>query len=174
MTQKKGRKDNMAMEKFWLFGKKSEPAAELDEDYDTTYYGEPEVNETSNVADHTDDDGIRVVVSTDVAQPVAVAEPLLKRTFTPNSHTDSAAIVDAFKDGRVVVIYVEELDKPSFIRLFDYIMGAVQALDGTFKRVDRETAVLLPYDVDEKISIDELDEEIVEEDDDEAEKENGD
>ena len=89
----------------------------------------------------------------------------MKRTFTPLTCNDSSEIVDAFKEGRVAVICIEELDKPNFTRLFDYLMGAVQALDGQLHRIDRDTVALLPYGFDEEMSIDEIEEEIVEEDD---------
>ena len=95
------------------------------------------------------------------AKEVAKAEPLLKRVFTPKSCQESKEIVDAFKEGRVVVICLEELNRENFIRLFDYAKGAVDALDGILKKVDRDTAALLPNGVDESISIDDVEEEIV-------------
>ena len=151
--------------KFWWFSKKNEPAADFDE-INNDYYGESmraDANASEDNADDSysnDDSGdVSVVLSGDPSRK----EPLMKRTFTPLTCNDSAEIVDAFKDGRVVVICVEELDKPNFLRLFDYLMGAVQALDGELERVDRDTVVLLPYGTDEDVSIDELEEEVVEE-----------
>lgn len=155
--------------KFWWFSKKNEPAADFDE-INNDYYGESMRADGNVSADNAydsysnDDSGdVSVVLSGDPSRK----EPLMKRTFTPLTCNDSAEIVDAFKDGRVVVICVEELDKPNFLRLFDYLMGAVQALDGELKRVDRDTVVLLPYGTDEDVSIDELEEEVVEETEDE-------
>ena len=150
--------------------KKSEPAT--DYDYDDVYYGnsakntdaQPSEDGYDTYADNGDVNEVGVAWSEEDAKAVAKAnEPLMKKTFAPNSCQDSPAIVDAFKDGRVVVICVEELDKANFVRLFDYIMGAVQALDGELRRIDRETVVLLPALYDEDVSIDELDEEIIEE-----------
>ena len=155
--------------KFWWFSKKNEPAADFDE-INNDYYGESMRADGNGSADNAYDpysndenNDVSVVLSGDPSKK----EPLMKRTFTPLTCTDSAEIVDAFKDGRVVVICVEELDKPNFLRLFDYLMGAVQALDGELKRVDRDTVVLLPYGTDEDVSIDELEEEVVEETEDE-------
>ena len=156
------------MEKFWLFGKKGEPKEDVDTDYDDIYYGKKEKNDEVDNGYGTYDDGdmsdVNVVISSETASAIAKAEePLMKRTFTPTSYSEGSDIVDAFKDGRVVVICVEELDRENFIRLFDYLMGAVYALDGELRREDRETVVLLPYDFDDEISIDEIDEEILEE-----------
>ena len=156
------------MKKDWLKKIKTEPAADVDTDYDQDYYsyGNTETaknTEASHYNEFEDDDisGVRIVMSDESATEVAKAEVLLKRTFTPLDCNDSQAIVDAFKDERVVVICVEELDKDNFIRLFDYVMGAVHALDGKLDRIDRDTVVLLPYNVDEDIAVDDLEEEIL-------------
>ena len=167
------------MKKDWLKKIKTEPAADVDTDYDQDYYsyGNTETaknTEASHYNEFEDDDisGVRIVMSDESATEVAKAEVLLKRTFTPLDCNDSQAIVDAFKDERVVVICVEELDKDNFIRLFDYVMGAVHALDGKLDRIDRDTVVLLPYNVDEDIAVDDLEEEILPEAEEESDTDN--
>ena len=134
-----------------FFGTKNEPAADFDNNYDDIYYGNGEVGVEEG-------DDVRVVLSEDVEEA-----PLLKRTFTPVAYEDASAIVEALKDGRVAVVCIEELDRASFVRIFDYLMGALQALDGELRRVDRETIVLLPAGFDDELSIDDIDEEIIEE-----------
>ena len=133
-----------------FFSTKNEPAADFDNNYDDIYYGNGEVGVEEG-------DDVRVVLSEDVEEA-----PLLKRTFTPTAYEDASAIVEALKDGRVAVVCIEELDRASFVRIFDYLMGALQALDGELRRVDRETIVLLPVGFDEELSIDDIDEEIIE------------
>ena len=133
-----------------FFSTKNEPAADFDNNYDDIYYGNGEVGVEEG-------DDVRVVLSEDVEEA-----PLLKRTFTPTAYEDASAIVEALKDGRVAVVCIEELDRASFVRIFDYLMGARQALDGELRRVDRETIVLLPVGFDEELSIDDIDEEIIE------------
>ena len=149
------------MEKKWWFKKGSEPAQDFEE-FNNDYYGDAASTSQAPVSDDA--------YATDDASDVSVVlsapekdEPLMKRTFTPATCNDSQEIVDAYKQGRVIVICIEELDKPNFLRLFDYLMGAVQALDGEFERIDRDTVVLFPYGVDVETDIDELEEEIVEE-----------
>lgn len=168
----------MKMEKFWLFGKKGEPKEDIDnDDYNDIYYGlkkkkaDDAVEESNGYGyDETETGDVDVVISSETASAIAKAEePWMKKTFTPESYADGKDIVAAFKEDRVVVICVEELDRENFIRLFDYLMGAVEALDGALRREDRETVVLLPYDFDDELSIDELEEdteEAVEEDED--------
>ena len=155
--------------KFWWFSKKNDSATDFDEVnngyYDSDMSADKNADE-SNSYDYSDGDvsDVSVVLSGDPSKE----EPLMKKTFTPETCDDSADIVDAYKQGRVIVICVEELDKPNFMRLFDYLMGAVQALDGDLERIDRDTVVLLPYGVNiDDISIDELDEDVANEVEDE-------
>ena len=158
--------------KFWWFLKKDEPANDFDE-INNDYYGSDMSSNSAASDDNADnsysaDDGdVSVVLSGDPSKK----QPLVKKTFYPLTCEDSADIVDAYKEGKVAVICVEELDKPNFMRLFDYLMGAVQALDGELERVDRDTVVLYPYGVDpEETSIDELDEAEDEEDENDVEE----
>ena len=150
--------------KFWWFLKKDEPANDFDE-INNDYYGSDMSSNSAASDDNADnsysaDDGdVSVVLSGDPSKK----QPLVKKTFSPLTCEDSADIVDAYKEGKVAVICVEELDKPNFLRLFDYLMGAVQALDGELRRLDRDTVVLLPYGFDDELSIDDIDEDDAEE-----------
>jgi cell division inhibitor SepF len=164
------------MERPWWMTKKNEPADTYDDSYDSVYYGTKDPDSEAEASGTRDADGaydgygdsevseVKVAWSEENAKEVAkVDEPLMKKTFTPATCQDSTAIVDAYKDGKVVIICVEELDKANFLRLFDYVMGAVQALDGELRRLDRDTVVLLPYGVEEDIDIDGLEEAVAEE-----------
>ncbi len=150
----------MDMPKWW---KKNEPAADYEEDFDVakTYYGQDDDSgedlypnvESGDVTE------VGVALSDEEVKAIAKAnEPLKKMSFTPMTCQDSPKIVDAFKDGRVIVICVEELDRENFLRLFDYVMGAVHALDGELIRVDRDTVHLLPYGTDPETKVEELEE----------------
>ena len=158
------------MEKKWWFRKNNEPAQDFEE-FDNDYYGD-----AASVGNDTSADGAYDIAdSSDVSVVLSAPEkdePLMKRTFIPATCDDSQDIVDAFKQGRVIVICIEELDKPNFLRLFDYIMGAVHALDGSLERIDRDTVVLFPYAVDTETDVDELEEEAFEAQDAQYEDEN--
>ena len=148
---------NKMEKKFWWFSKKNDSASDFNE-INNGYYGEDMKADDANASGDNyygygeDSSDVSVVLSGDPSKQ----EPLTKKTFTPTSCADSAEIVDAFKEGKACVICVEELDKANFLRLFDYLMGAVQALDGSLDRVDRDTVVLLPYGTDEELSIDDI------------------
>ena len=153
------------MEKPWWL-KKNEPATDYDDDFDVsgTYYGDDKkANDGADNAYDNYDNGdvseVGVAWSEEEAKAIAKAnEPLKKKSFSPKTCQDSPAIVDAFKDGRAIVICVEELNRENFLRLFDYVMGAVHALDGELIRVDRDTVHLLPYGVDPEIRVEDLEE----------------
>lgn len=165
--------------KFWLFGKQNEPADDFDADYDPIYYGEKPVEEAGDNAGYTDyaqDDISEVKVVTEepeaeeeVAEEVdeVIEEPLYKVILAPESYQDSADIVECFKMGRVVIIDTESLPKEDFFRMFDYVMGAVHALDGELEKVTKNLVVLWPAGVDMDVDIDTIEDEPYEEYDEE-------
>ncbi len=135
-------------------------------DVDEIYYGKKKPENDGGVGGSYNTgygDGIDVGIEENELsiEEVAVAEPLMKRTFTPTSCKDCREIVDVYKEGRVIIIGREELDYNNFIRLFDYVMGAVQALDGEMRKIDSDTVALLPYGCDKDIVIEEIPEEVV-------------
>ena len=87
--------------------------------------------------------------------------------FTPSTYRDCReGIVRGLAAGHVVVVRLGNLEAPDVLRLFDYMMGAVLALEGELVRPEATTVVLLPRDV-------ELDEDELEldlDDDEEAEE----
>ena len=160
--------------KFWLFGKQEEPAEDFDADYDNIYY---EDRTTTSVADDSIEGvtekmplfGESATYGADVSEvqveeePEEIEEPLYKVVFAPDSYRDSAEIVDCFKIGRVCVIDTVELSREDFVRMLDYVMGAVQALDGELVKLDRDTVCVLPYGVEKDTDIDALEEAVDEE-----------
>lgn len=168
--------------KLWLFGKHNEPAEDIDTEYDPIYYGDkPEVTEEADSA-YTDayaqDDISEVKVVSEEEPAVTeevIEEPLYKVVYAPESCQESADIVESFKNGRVVIINAEDLPKEDFFRMFDYVMGAVHALDGELKKITKTLVVLWPAGVDTELDIDTIEDEPVEyydeEDEDEGEEE---
>lgn len=163
--------------KFWLFGKQDEPAEDFDTEYDNIYYDErpatkgaddtvatvtdngPAFEDSYNSAYGVDSD-VKVVDEEEETEEVEeIEEPLYKVVFAPDTYRDSAEIVDSFKIGRVCVIDTVDLPREDFLRMLDYVMGAVQALDGELVRIDRSVVALFPADVDTDIDIDEIEDE---------------
>ena len=166
--------------KFWMFGKQNEPADDFDSDYDTIYYGEKSVEESTedaynDVYAQDDISEVKVVIDepeeVEAEEEVVEEEPLYKVVLAPESCQDSAEIVECFKMGRVVVIDTEALPKEDFFRMFDYVMGAVQALDGELEKITKTLVVLWPAGVDTSLDIDEIEDEPYEEYEEEYEEE---
>ena len=155
------------MEKLWWM-KKNEPAQDYEDDVNGYYESDATGNENAEENGYDGYEGgdisdVQVAISGDPITEAAKVEPLMKKSFSPKTCQDSKAIVDAFKEGRVVIICVEELDRENFLRLFDYVMGAVQALDGELVKLDRDTVCVLPYGVEKDTDIDALEEAVDEE-----------
>ncbi len=69
--------------------------------------------------------------------------------FTPATYRDCReGIVKGMASGHVVVVRLGGLEAGEVLRLFDYMMGAVQALDGELVRPRATTVVLLPHGVE--------------------------
>lgn len=153
--------------KFWLFGKQDEPAEDFDVDYDNIYYGNPtataeEVSDEDNYGSAYGADASDVIVvkeEPEVVEEEEVEEPLYKVVFAPETYRDSAEIVECFKMGRVCVIDTAELEREDFLRMLDYVMGALHALDGQLVRITSDVVALFPADVDTEIDIDEIEDE---------------
>ncbi len=107
--------------------------------------------------------------------PVAEPEPVFTPApapeylyFTPATYRDCReGIVKGLAAGHVVVVRLRNLEANDVLRLFDYMMGAVLALEGELVRPAATTVVLVPKDV-------ELNEDELEPDDDELEDEEDD
>ncbi len=145
---------------------KNKNRSTIDEDYttdiDDIYYGKKAAEKTEGGEEGYgyDDglDGVGIESNENSPEEVASVEPLMKKTFTPTTCKECRAIVDVYKEGRVVVVGRESLERADFLRLFDYVMGAVQALDGEMRKLDSDTVAFLPYGCDPELVIEELEE----------------
>lgn len=99
-------------------------------------------------------------------EPVFTPEPAPEYLYyTPATYRDCReGIVKGLAAGHVVVVRLGDLEAADVLRLFDYMMGAVLALDAELVRPEATTVVLVPDGV-------ELDEDELELDDDEDEYE---
>ena len=99
-------------------------------------------------------------------KPLEPAKPAVKY-YAPTELADREKAVAKLAEGYIVMLLdVDTLEKDVFVRFFDYIMGAVQALEGDVHKINKSTLALIPYgaSVDD---IEESDEEPEESDDEE-------
>ena len=98
-------------------------------------------------------------------EPVAPARPENQGTlyYTPENYADvRGEIVGGVAECHVVVVNIRNLmGTGDLVRLLDYLMGAVQALGATLRRMGGNNLVLIPADVeveDDELLIPEEDE----------------
>ena len=90
-------------------------------------------------------------------EPVFAPEPAPEYLYyTPATYRDCReGIVKGLAGGHVVVVRLADLEASDVLRLFDYMMGAVLALDAELVRPEATTVVLVPDGVE--LDEDELD-----------------
>jgi len=168
---------------FKRLAKDPEPEEFLDDGYDNGYYDEFPQDTDGVVTDDAVEE-ISVPAAEEEQpemrepqplpkKPIAPAKPAVKY-YMPTELSDRQKAVAKLAEGYIVMLLdVDQMDREVFVRFFDYIMGAVQALDGNVHRINKSTVALIPYGADvEDIDEQELlqgagDEESVEEQDEE-------
>lgn len=102
-------------------------------------------------------------------EPVFAPEPAPEYLYyTPASYRDCReGIVKGLAAGHVVVVRLGDLEAADVLRLFDYMMGAVLALNAELVRPEATTVVLVPDGVEldeDELELDDEDEEEYEDD----------
>ncbi len=73
----------------------------------------------------------------------------------PNSFDECSALVDNLTAKKPLVINLEKLDTQVAKRIFDFLSGAIYALDGKIQRVANNIFVFAPANVDITSNVDE-------------------
>lgn len=144
---------------FKKFTKDPEPEEFLDEGYDNDYYSGAFKSEDDAVL--TEEPAVEEVISEEPEQieqeseitepqpmpkkPLAPAKPAVKY-YAPATLADRQKAVAGLAEGYIVILLdVDKLERDVFLRFFDYVMGAVQALDGNVHKINKATVALIPY-----------------------------
>lgn len=144
------------MAKFWMNDKKSNnPADDFGIDIDSNYYGNIDGGETASF-ETSDLYGELGGVDSDVQVVAPEDDTLYKVLYAPEDCECRGDVVDSLVAGRVVVINVADLAKEEFLRLFDYVMGALQALGGEMKRYGKKVVALFPAGIDPETPLEEI------------------
>lgn len=130
-------------------------------DYDDEYdYAEDEKFQTTEVEPITTptqkttsttrrkDSGNVLSIQTKAAMVITVHEPL--------SYDESPKIVDDLKESKAVVLNFEQLDLDVKREIFDFVNGALYAIEGKIQKVNKDIFILAPA----TIAIDGLKEEL--------------
>ena len=68
--------------------------------------------------------------------------------YEPNEFEEAPSIVDNLKNRKPVIINLESLDQELAKKIFDFLNGAVYALDGNIQKVSKGIFILAPNNVD--------------------------
>ncbi len=66
------------------------------------------------------------------------------KVVAPRSYDDAPAIVGHLMDGYTVVLNIEAMERAEAMRLIDFLLGALEVLDGDFRPVTKTTLVFSP------------------------------
>ena len=70
------------------------------------------------------------------------------KVVRPESFEEVSDIANYLLDGCTVVLNVEVLDKPSTIRMLDFLNGVTYSRDGDIKKVSQSTYIITPNGID--------------------------
>lgn len=163
------------------FTKDPEPEDFIDDDYDNDngYYQFPKddglvtddsvVEEVGVVEEQVEEQAEMREPQPMPKKPLEPAKPAVKY-YAPCELADRQKAVAKLAEGYIVMLLdVDQMEKDVFVRFFDYVMGAVQALEGDVRKISKSTLALIPYGANvEDIDEDELAEASEEQDDEET------
>lgn len=68
--------------------------------------------------------------------------------FEPKSFEEAPLAVDNLKNRKPVIVNLENVDKEVAKKIFDFVSGAVYAVDGNIQKINGNIFLLAPHNVD--------------------------
>ena len=122
------------------FAKKRNDYESYEDYYSGFYRGDEE--EAEGVVEDVDDAPLAPPAPKRPSQSAATGNHI--KLVTPRNYDDGPMIAGYLMNGYTVVMNIEELDRPAAMRLIDFLLGALEVLDGEFRRLTKTTLVLSP------------------------------
>ncbi|MBU5669040.1 cell division protein SepF [Peptoniphilus sp. MSJ-1] len=113
------------------------------EDFDDEYtddVSENEIPETTSVSSVSSHKPVKTRTNSASNMIITVHEPL--------TYDESPLIVDDLRDFKAVVLNFEQLDIDVKRQIFDFVSGALYALDGKMQKVNKDIFILAPNNVE--------------------------
>ncbi|WP_432400732.1 cell division protein SepF [Wukongibacter sp. M2B1] len=112
-------------------------------------YEEEEIHEDNN------EELVRNSISSNVAQPIKnkivnihTNKQMNVVIYEPTEFEETPVIVDNLKNRKPVIINLEKLDQDLAKKIFDFLNGAIYALDGQIRKVSKGIFILAPNNID--------------------------
>jgi len=120
---------------------------EYEEDYD--YLEETEdVDEEESVPASTQRIETRRTKDSFSAPKKSVHSDMVITVHEPLSYDESPYIVDDLKDHKAVVLNFEQLDLDVKREIFDFVNGALYAIEGKIQKVNKDIFILAPANIE--------------------------
>ena len=124
-------------------------------DYDEEEYGYIEDDIYENEDERQDETPARATKVKKVSNRLSAADMIIS-VHEPLSYEESPKIVDDLRANKSIVLNFEQLDLDVKRQIFDFVSGALYALDGNIQKVNKDIFILAP----ENVAIDGLKEEL--------------
>lgn len=124
-------------------------------DYDEDEYGYIEDDIYENEDERQDETPARATKVRKVSNRLSAADMIIS-VHEPLSYEESPKIVDDLRANKSIVLNFEQLDLDVKRQIFDFVSGALYALDGNIQKVNKDIFILAP----ENVAIDGLKEEL--------------
>ena len=124
-------------------------------DYDEDEYGYIEDDIYENEDERQDETPARATKAKKVSNRLSAADMIIS-VHEPLSYEESPKIVDDLRANKSIVLNFEQLDLDVKRQIFDFVSGALYALDGNIQKVNKDIFILAP----ENVAIDGLKEEL--------------
>ena len=114
-----------------------------DDNYDSGFYRGDEEEEDGVVGDFSEEQDSQKLPAQRPTHSAATGN--LLKVVKPRNYDDGPTIAGYLIAGYTVVMDIEELERPAAMRLIDFLLGALEVLDGDFRRVTNTTLVFSPH-----------------------------
>ncbi|MBQ8339405.1 MAG: cell division protein SepF [Clostridia bacterium] len=129
------------------FGKKTRNEYGYDESYEGGFYNPEQQDEDEGVVESFETAEPAVEEETQAPAPKAPQNPAssgMLKVLAPRSYDDAPSIVKHLRAGYTVVLNIEGMERASAMRLIDFLLGAIEVLEGDFRPVTKTTLVFSP------------------------------
>ncbi len=81
-------------------------------------------------------------------QTMNVPDPMRMMLLQPQSFEDTQMVIDNLRDGKSVIVNLENMNQATAQRVLDFISGAIYALDGDMRKVSKGIFLCAPNGID--------------------------
>jgi len=81
-------------------------------------------------------------------QQAGTQDPMRMMLLQPQSFEDTQMVIDNLREGKSVIVNLENMNQDAAQRVLDFISGAIYALDGDMRKVSKGIFLCAPHGID--------------------------